>query len=131
MSSVVNLSYEFKQLQQAYQASPYLAKEERLSLLHDLKSSLLSEKKNTVDALEKDYGYRSQFDSTICDLMPSIQHINYTIKRLSKWLKPQKRHAGLLLSPSKLHIRYQPLGVDGVIVPWNFPIYLSVAPICG
>lgn len=129
MSNVVNLSYEFEQLQQAYQASPYLAKEDRLSLLHDLKSSLLSEKTNTIDALEKDYGYRSQFDSTICDLMPSIQHINYTIKRLSKWLKPQKRHAGLLLSPSKLHIRYQPLGVVGVIVPWNFPIYLSVAPI--
>ena len=129
MSSVVNLSYEFEQLQQAYQASPYPSKEERLSLLNELKVSLLSEKKNTVEALEKDYGYRSQFDSTICDLMPSIQHINYTIKRLSKWLKPQKRHAGLLLSPSKLHIKYQPLGVVGVIVPWNFPIYLSVAPI--
>ncbi|PQJ89563.1 coniferyl aldehyde dehydrogenase [Aliivibrio sifiae] len=129
MSSVVNLSYEFEQLQQAYQAAPYPLKEERLSLLNELKVSLLSEKVNTVEALEKDYGYRSQFDSTICDLMPSIQHINYTIKRLSKWLKPQKRHAGLLLSPSKLHIKYQPLGVVGVIVPWNFPIYLSVAPI--
>ncbi|WP_375320872.1 coniferyl aldehyde dehydrogenase [Aliivibrio logei] len=129
MSSVVNLPYEFEQLQQAYQASPYSSKEERLSLLNELKTSLLSEKKNAVEALEKDYGYRSQFDSTICDLMPSIQHINYTTKRLPKWLKPQKRHAGLLLSLSKLHIKYQPLGVVGVIVPWNFPIYLSIAPI--
>lgn len=129
MSSVVNLSYEFEQLQQAYQASPYPSKEARLSVLNTLKTALLAEKGDLVSALEKDYGFRSHFDTTICDLMPSIQHINYTRKRLPKWLKIKKRHAGLLLSPSKVSVCYQPLGVIGVIVPWNFPIYLSIAPI--
>ncbi|MCP3699280.1 MAG: aldehyde dehydrogenase family protein, partial [Aliivibrio sp.] len=129
MSSVVNLSYEFEQLQQAYQASPYPVKEDRLSLLIKLKAALLAEKDALVSALEQDYGFRSHFDSSICDLMPSIQHINYTLKRLPKWLKVKKRHAGLLLSPSKVSVCYQPLGVVGVIVPWNFPIYLSIAPI--
>ncbi|MDD9179063.1 MULTISPECIES: coniferyl aldehyde dehydrogenase [Aliivibrio] len=129
MNSVVNLSYEFEQLQQAYQASPYPAKEDRLSLLIKLKAALLTEKGALVSALEQDYGFRSHFDSSICDLMPSIQHINYTLKRLPKWLNVKKRHAGLLLSPSKVSVCYQPLGVVGVIVPWNFPIYLSIAPI--
>ncbi|RYU67312.1 coniferyl aldehyde dehydrogenase [Aliivibrio finisterrensis] len=129
MNSVVNLSYEFEQLQQAYQASPYPEKEDRLSLLIKLKAALLTEKGALVSALEQDYGFRSHFDSSICDLMPSIQHINYTLKRLPKWLNVKKRHAGLLLSPSKVSVCYQPLGVVGVIVPWNFPIYLSIAPI--
>lgn len=129
MSSVVNLSDEFEQLQQAYQASPYPSKDDRLGLLNGLKTALLAEKGALVSALENDYGFRSHFDSTICDLMPSIQHINYTRKQLSKWLKIKKRHAGLLLSPSKVSVCYQPLGVVGVIVPWNFPIYLSIAPI--
>ncbi|MDD9174746.1 coniferyl aldehyde dehydrogenase [Aliivibrio finisterrensis] len=129
MNSVVNLSYEFEQLQQAYQASPYPVKEDRLSLLIKLKVALLAEKGALVSALEQDYGFRSHFDSSICDLMPSIQHINYTLKRLPKWLNVKKRHAGLLLSPSKVSVCYQPLGVVGVIVPWNFPIYLSIAPI--
>ncbi|TDM54773.1 coniferyl aldehyde dehydrogenase [Aliivibrio fischeri] len=129
MSSVANLLDQFEQLKHAYQASLNSSKDERLLLLGQLKQALLSEKENITSALEKDYGYRSHFDSTICDLMPSIQHINYTTKRLSKWLKPQKRSAGLLLSPSRLQVVYQPLGVIGVIVPWNFPIYLSIAPI--
>ena len=61
--------------------------------------------------------------------MPAVQHINYTLKKLPKWIKPSKRHAGLMLSPSSVSVKYQPLGVVGVIVPWNFPIVLSIAPV--
>ncbi|GAK87305.1 aldehyde dehydrogenase [Vibrio ponticus] len=44
-------------------------------------------------ALSEDYGYRSEFDSVICDLLPAIEHINYTTKHLRKWMKPDKRRA--------------------------------------
>ncbi|WP_047042446.1 coniferyl aldehyde dehydrogenase [Vibrio mexicanus] len=112
-----------------YRAEPYPDYDHRIAMLTQLKRSLIEHQQALISALNSDYGYRSEFDSTICDLMPSVSHINYTKKKLAKWMKPSKRHAGLMLSPSKLRVEYQPLGVVGVIVPWNFPIVLSIAPV--
>ncbi|WP_114765102.1 coniferyl aldehyde dehydrogenase [Vibrio rhodolitus] len=112
-----------------YQAQPYPLLSERCASLEKLKLALLRFQPQLQQALSEDYGYRSEFDSVICDLLPAIEHINYTAKHLRKWMKPDKRRAGLMLMPSKLEVVYQPLGVVGVIVPWNFPIFLSIGPI--
>ncbi|TMX45940.1 coniferyl aldehyde dehydrogenase [Vibrio sp. Hep-1b-8] len=123
------LQHLFAEVQAHYSTNPYPELEQRLDILKSIKSELLNNKRALVDALHQDYGYRSDFDSLICDLLPAVGHINYTIRHLKKWLKPSKRHSGLLLMPSKVRVEYQPLGVVGVIVPWNFPIVLSIAPI--
>lgn len=123
------LQHLFAEVQAHYSTNPYPELEQRLDILKSIKSELLNNKRALVDSLHQDYGYRSDFDSLICDLLPAIGHINYTIRHLKKWLKPSKRHSGLLLMPSKVRVEYQPLGVVGVIVPWNFPIVLSIAPI--
>lgn len=124
-----DLKHLFSEVKASYSSMPYPELEQRLELLRTLKYELLERKQMLVDALHQDYGYRSEFDSLICDLLPAIAHINYTIKHLKRWLKPSKRKAGLLLFPSKVMVNYQPLGVVGVMVPWNFPIVLSIAPI--
>ncbi|MGL5409528.1 MAG: coniferyl aldehyde dehydrogenase, partial [Shewanella sp.] len=77
----------------------------------------------------QDYGHRSENDSLIADIMPVINNINYTLKHLKSWLKPSPRHAGSLLAPAKISVNYQPLGVIGIIVPWNFPVMLSIGPL--
>ncbi|WP_394250029.1 coniferyl aldehyde dehydrogenase [Vibrio profundi] len=125
----MKLSEQFHVLKNAYATEPYFPLKSRLELLRNIKSELLSKQDTLNEALSADYGFRSEFDSAICDLMPAVQHINYTIKKLPKWVKPSKRHAGLMLSPSSVSVKYQPLGVIGVIVPWNFPIVLSIAPV--
>jgi coniferyl-aldehyde dehydrogenase len=79
--------------------------------------------------LNSDYGHRSEFDTLFGELIPTIAHINYTLKRLKRWMKPSRRHSNLLLFPSSVKVHYQPLGLIGVIVPWNYPVYLSLAPI--
>ncbi|MCG9577945.1 coniferyl aldehyde dehydrogenase [Vibrio tubiashii] len=124
-----DLKHLFSEVKASYSSLPYPELEQRLEWLRILKYELLERKQMLVDALRQDYGYRSEFDSLICDLLPAITHINYTIKHLKSWIKPSKRSAGLLLFPSKVRVNYQPLGVVGVMVPWNFPIVLSIAPI--
>ncbi|QTG90812.1 aldehyde dehydrogenase family protein, partial [Vibrio furnissii] len=71
----------------------------------------------------------SRFDSVLCDIVPAVSQLDYTLKSLKRWMKPQRRKAGLILSPSRVRVRYQPLGVVGIIVPWNFPVVLSLAPL--
>jgi len=119
----------FSELKAQYSKDPAPSYEQRLEKLNTLKLALLDSQSQLVTALNTDYGHRSEFDSLICDLLPAINHINYTVKHLKKWMKPSKRHSGLLLFPSKVRVEYQPLGVIGVIAPWNFPIVLSIAPI--
>lgn len=115
--------------QTAYKLTPAPSIEHRVSQLLALKGALLIHKDNLVAALNQDYGQRPSQDSLIADIMPCVLNINYTIKHLKKWMKPQRRHAGLLLAPAKVEVHYQPLGVVGIMVPWNFPVMLSVGPL--
>ncbi|WP_284647858.1 coniferyl aldehyde dehydrogenase [Photobacterium damselae] len=126
---LLDLNQLFTAQQQAYASEPYPELTQRLALLKQLKRQLLAYKKPLCQALHQDYGNRSQYDTLLSDILPCVQNINYTIKHLKRWLKPSKRHAGLLLMPAKLQVHYQPLGVVGIIVPWNFPVMLSIGPL--
>lgn len=113
----------------AYKLSPAPSREYRVEQLIALKEALLSHQDTLITALNEDYGQRAKHDSLIADIFPCVMNINYTIKHLKKWMKPQRRHAGLLLSPAKVAVHYQPLGVIGIMVPWNFPVMLSIGPL--
>lgn len=113
----------------SYRLAPAPSCQHRINQLNELKSALLLFQDQFVEALTQDYGVRSSQDTLISDILPCVMNINYTIKHLKKWMKPQKRHAGLLLSPAKVTVQYQPLGVVGIMVPWNFPVMLSIGPL--
>ena len=113
----------------SYQLAPAPSVQQRISQLTQLKNALLTYQDELVSALDQDYGQRSTQDTLISDILPCVMNINYTIKNLKKWMKPQRRHAGLLLFPAKVTVHYQPLGVIGIMVPWNFPVMLSVGPL--
>ncbi|MFQ3210510.1 MAG: coniferyl-aldehyde dehydrogenase, partial [Colwellia sp.] len=114
-----------------YKLSPAPSIQYRKEQLLALKAALLSHQNKLVSALNQDYGQRAKQDSLIADILPCVMNINYTLKNLKKWSKPQRRHAGLLLSPAKITVYYQPLGVIGIMVPWNFPVILSIGPLIG
>lgn len=122
------LKESFSTMKAAYNNNPASSYKERVDVLKKLKAALLNNEKDIYEALKQDYGYRSEFDTLIADILPSVAGINYAIKNLKKWMKPSKRHSGLLLAPSTVKVHYQPLGVVGVITPWNFPFYLALGP---
>lgn len=124
----VQLEQDFESMKQRYNNHPAPSYHDRITLLKALKKSLIDNEQRIYDALKEDYGYRSEFDTLIADLMPTVHGINYALKHLKKWMKPSKRHAGLMLYPSRVDVHYQPLGVVGVITPWNFPFFLALGP---
>ncbi len=46
-------------------------------------------------------------------------------------MKPSRRSVGLAFQPASARVLYQPLGVVGIIVPWNYPLYLAIGPLIG
>ncbi|CAM2993643.1 coniferyl aldehyde dehydrogenase [Vibrio rarus] len=129
LSQSHDIKVQLQTLKTRYSANrnPTLAQRKQRLLL--IKQSLLDHQKALVAALCKDFGYRSEFDSVLSDIIPTLNHIKYTLKHLSQWMSPSKRHSGLLLTPSKVRVQYQAVGVVGVISPWNFPVMLSLPPV--
>lgn len=124
-----HLHQKLDRLRVLYSAEPYPSLDVRKQKLNVLKQAILDNQQALLEALSADFGYRSEFDTVMADMSPTVAQINYTLKRLNKWCRPSQRHAGLLLAPSKVTVEYQPVGVVGIISPWNFPVILSLSPL--
>ena len=87
-----------------------------------------------VDAMTTDFGHRSEHQSLFTDIASSIGPLRHAQKHLAKWNRPEKRKVGpfpLNILGAKARVEYQPLGVVGVISPWNFPVNLTFTPLAG
>lgn len=97
--------------------------QERRAHLQKLKAMLVNHREEIFSALSKDYGNRSWHESIIAEYIAVIDDICAARKQLKKWMKPQRRKVDhLMYLGAKNTVIPQPLGVIGVIVPWNFPI---------
>ena len=87
-----------------------------------------------VAAMRDDFGHRSEHQSLFTDIASCIGPLRHAQASLEKWMKPEKRKVGpfpLNLLGAKARVEYQPLGVVGVISPWNFPVNLTFTPLAG
>lgn len=126
---ISNINHIFSDQQAAFKGQRYLSLSERVNDLQQLKLAIKAFKDPLIEALSQDFSGRSAGDSKMADIMPTIMGIDYTIKHLKKWMKPAKRHVGALFQPAKAFVVYQPLGVVGIITPWNYPVFLSIGPL--
>ena len=128
---VQHLNRLFTQQREAFRQNPMPSLTERKENLKRLKRALISHKDELLEAIDRDYGCRSADETMLAELMPSIQGINYALKNVDSWAKPSRRHVGMVFQPASNKVHYQPLGVIGIIVPWNYPLYLAIGPLTG
>jgi coniferyl-aldehyde dehydrogenase len=116
---------------QAYAANPMPPAAQRQQWLKALREVLSDERQALIDAISQDFSHRSADETLLAELMPSLHGIHYASKHLKGWMKPSRRKVGLAFQPASAKVIYQPLGVVGVIVPWNYPLYLAIGPLVG
>ncbi|GAB7545135.1 coniferyl aldehyde dehydrogenase [Cupriavidus sp. 8B] len=103
---------------------------ERKADLRTLQRFIRDNKLALCDAISADYGSRSRHETLLAEVFPTLDGINHVIKQLRGWMKPQRRSVDLrAFFGARNRVIPQPLGVVGVIVPWNFPINLSFGPL--
>ena len=110
-------------------AQPYPSAAERLRWLKALKRQTQRWQDLLAEAMSADFGFRPAAESKMLDLLGSVLEANHAISHLKRWMKPSKRSTELLFLGNSVKVTYQPKGVVGVIVPWNFPIYLAIGPL--
>ncbi len=108
--------------------------EVRIDRLDRCIAILVDNQDEIADALNRDFGSRSPQMSKFTDVSGSIGPLKHAKDNLRKWMRMEKRKptpAILGWFGAKAEIHYQPLGVVGVISPWNFPVNLTFTPLAG
>ena len=113
----------------AFRRYPLPTAKERIERLARLKKVLIKYQDQFAEAISQDYGNRSHAETKIGELLTALEQIKYYSKHLTQWMKPSKRHIGILHQPAKAWVQYQPLGVVGIISPWNYPLLLALSPL--
>ena len=118
----------------AYLAEGVVSSQTRIDRLERAVQVVKKHQKAFVKAMNEDFGHRSEHQSLFTDIASSIGPLRHAQQNLKRWQKKDKRKVTpgvLALLGARAWIEYQPLGVVGVISPWNFPVNLTFTPLAG
>ncbi len=125
-SIFTHLNQHFTLQRRAFDQHPYESLDERYKHLANLKAMLMDNSEAIVAAINTDYGNRSRHESMLAEILVAVDDIISSRKKVKKWMKVQKRHVDItMFFGAKNKVIPQPIGVIGLIIPWNFPINLS------
>src|SRR5580704_737633 len=125
------LDEAFHALHDASRAEPAPDLELRLDRLKRLRAAVTRNEARFEQAISADFGHRSAVETTIAETLVLLTEIKHATKRLKKWMAPQRIATALQFMPAKNRLIPQPLGVVGIIAPWNYPLQLTLAPAIG
>jgi coniferyl-aldehyde dehydrogenase len=103
--------------------------EHRRDALTKLKRAVLSHRQHFVTSISTDFGFRSGQETSLLELVSVISGIDYLYRELPRLMRPQRRRVALQFLPGSTRVVYQPLGVIGIISPWNYPVALALMPL--
>lgn len=102
---------------------------QRVADLKRLRAAFARRLDDFAAAMSADFGRRSRHESLLTDGMTVLGAIDHLLAHLRSWMKPKRAAADGLFFPARTEIRYQPLGVIGIISPWNYPVNLALIPL--
>lgn len=111
-------------------AQPAPSLVQRREHLRSLQRFVRDNKNDLCAAVSADFGNRSRHETLLLEIFPVIDGIDHAVADLARWMRPQRRRVDRrYFFGARNRVIPQPLGVIGVIVPWNFPINLSLMPL--
>jgi coniferyl-aldehyde dehydrogenase len=123
-----DLSLELQRLRAAQARDPLPGWVTRARRLHALEALLRDHRNDIADAIHADFGCRPAEETDMLEVFPSLSAVRHALRHGKRWMRPQRGLADLAFLPGRTELLPQPLGVVGIIVPWNYPLFLAVGP---
>ena len=102
---------------------------QRMADLDRLAEAVRRHRDELAKTVSADFGRRSRHETLAADVMTTLDEITYLRRKLKGWMRPQRRGINLAFLPARGEIRPLPLGVIGIVAPWNYPIQLALIPL--
>jgi coniferyl-aldehyde dehydrogenase len=123
------LKQRFDLLRAACLAAPQVSWDLRAERLRRLALLLQSNSREIALAIDRDFGHRSLHETDLFEVVPSLAAIRHSLAHGRGWMRTTRRPTGIWFQPASSRVMPQPLGVAGIIVPWNYPLFLAIAPL--
>jgi acyl-CoA reductase-like NAD-dependent aldehyde dehydrogenase len=115
----------------AFRHHPYPSHSERREHLRRLEQALFESQEELARALDADFGGRCREEILFSEVFVSLHAIRHARKHVKHWMKRRPRHLDWPLQPARAWVMPQPVGVVGIIAAWNYPIFVTFAPLAG
>ncbi len=123
------LKRHFDRMQAACIEAPEVPWDIRADRLQRLAKLIQRSSGDIAQAINRDFGNRSRHETDLFEIVPSLSAVRHALKHGRRWMKTTRRPTGLWFLPGSSFVMPQPLGVAGIIVPWNYPLYLAAGPL--
>lgn len=121
---------QFEALSSKSRLNPYPEYSERIDALKKLKRLLTSDIDGIIEAMQRDFG-KPYSEILLTEIVTVVHEIDFHLKRLKKWMRPERVRGNLITFPSKSEIHSVPYGTTLIIGAWNYPIHLLLMPLIG
>ncbi|WP_133104172.1 coniferyl aldehyde dehydrogenase [Psychrobacter sp. S4(2024)] len=128
IKTVADMQSQFSRMQNLSRTQPINDWATRRDQLDNLELMLSDNQQLLANAISADFGYRSESETQFAELFPSFTGISHAKKHGKRWMKAQRVSISALYMPAHNEILPQPLGVVGIMVPWNYPLFLAIGP---
>ncbi len=103
--------------------------ERRVDHLAALARDIRAASEDLAAAIDADFGGRPRVETMLAEVGVVLENIRWTRRRLKGWLRPERVRLSPEFWPSKARIHRVPLGVVGILSPWNYPVQLALVPL--
>ncbi|CAH0993096.1 Coniferyl aldehyde dehydrogenase [Sinobacterium norvegicum] len=130
-TSVIEMEQTLASQKQAFIDEGAVSAATRIDRIDRSISQLIKYQDKLADAMSSDFGHRPAELSKMFDVAAGLGPMQHAKQHLKKWMRVEKRKTlfPLNLFGARSRVEYQPLGVVGIISPWNFPVNLAFAPL--
>lgn len=129
LPSVDALTSLLRDQRAAYLRAPYPAWETRVQHLRALRTMLIDHADALAEAISADFGHRAKQEVLLSEIWMAKEEIDDALKHGKRWMKPMRKPMNKWLRPARAKVIPQPLGVVGIVVPWNYPVLLAAGPL--
>ena len=81
------------------------------------------------EAIRADFGHRSQHENLLSEAMIVLAELDHALSNLRRWMRPRRAAVGWRFWPASARIVPEPVGVVGILSPWNYPVNLALVPL--